>query len=66
MTTDMLEQFSEALADRLADAATFTVAIRTGRRDRSAVSIAPPSLTASIPCRRKDGAIATTKPPTSS
>jgi len=37
MTTDMLEQFSEALADRLADAATFTVAIRTGRRDRSAV-----------------------------
>jgi S1-C subfamily serine protease len=37
MTTDTLEQFSEALADRLADAATFTVAIRTGRRDRSGV-----------------------------
>ena len=30
MTTDTFEQFSEALADRLADAATFTVAIRTG------------------------------------
>jgi S1-C subfamily serine protease len=37
MTTDTLEQFSEALADRLADAATFTVAIRTGRRDRTGV-----------------------------
>ena len=37
MTTDILEQFSEALADRLADAATFAVAIRTGRRDRSGV-----------------------------
>src|SRR5579864_3593269 len=37
MTTDTLEAFSEALADRLADAATFTVAIRTGRRDRSGV-----------------------------
>ncbi len=37
MTTDTLEVFSDALADRLADAATFTVAIRTGRRDRSGV-----------------------------
>jgi S1-C subfamily serine protease len=37
MTTDTLEQFSEALADRLVDAATFTVAVRTGRRDRSGV-----------------------------
>jgi S1-C subfamily serine protease len=37
MTTDLLEQFSEALADRLAEAATFTVAVRTGRRDRSGV-----------------------------
>jgi S1-C subfamily serine protease len=35
--TDVLEQFSDALADRLAEAATFTVAIRTGRRDRSGV-----------------------------
>ena len=35
MPTDSLEQFSDALADRVADAATFTVAIRTGRRDRS-------------------------------
>ena len=35
MTTDQLEQFSDALADRLA-AATFVVAIRTGRRDAAA------------------------------
>ena len=37
MTTDILEQFSEALADRLAAAASFTVAVRTGRRDRSGI-----------------------------
>jgi S1-C subfamily serine protease len=37
MTPDSLEQFSEALADRLAAAASFTVAIRTGRRDRSGI-----------------------------
>ena len=37
MTTDTLEQFSDALADRLADAASFTVAVRTGRRDRSGI-----------------------------
>jgi S1-C subfamily serine protease len=37
MTTDILEQFSEALADRLAEAAAFTVGIRTGRRDRSGI-----------------------------
>lgn len=37
MTTDSLDQFSEALADRLAAAASFTVAIRTGRRDRSGI-----------------------------
>ena len=36
MTTDQLEQFSEALADRLA-AATFVVAIRTGRRGASGI-----------------------------
>jgi S1-C subfamily serine protease len=37
MTTDTLEQISDALADRLAEAASFTVAIRTGRRDRSGI-----------------------------
>jgi S1-C subfamily serine protease len=37
MSTDTLEQFSDALADRLADAASFTVAVRTGRRDRSGI-----------------------------
>ncbi len=37
MTTDTLEQFSEALADRLAAAASFTVGIRTGRRDCSGI-----------------------------
>jgi S1-C subfamily serine protease len=37
MSTDTLEQFSDALADRLAEAAPFTVAIRTGRRDRSGI-----------------------------
>jgi S1-C subfamily serine protease len=37
MTTNTLEQFSDALADLLTEAATFTVAIRTGRRDRSGV-----------------------------
>jgi S1-C subfamily serine protease len=37
MTTDTLEQFSEALADRLAEASSYTVAIRTGRRDRSGI-----------------------------
>jgi len=36
MTTDLLEQLSESLADRLA-AATYAVAIRTGRRDRSGI-----------------------------
>ena len=37
MPTDILEQFSEALADRLAAAAAFVVAIRTGRRDYSGI-----------------------------
>jgi S1-C subfamily serine protease len=37
MPTDTLEQFSDALADLLAEAAPFTVAIRTGRRDRSGI-----------------------------
>ena len=37
MFTDILEQFSEALADRLAAAAGFVVAIRTGRRDYSGI-----------------------------
>src|ERR1700722_19605816 len=37
MTTETLEQFSDALADLLAEAAPFTVAIRTGRRDRSGI-----------------------------
>ena len=37
MTTDPLEQFSEALADRLAAASRFVVAIRTGRRDCSGI-----------------------------
>ena len=37
MSTDTLETISEALADRLAEAAAFTVAIRTGRRDRSGI-----------------------------
>ncbi len=36
MGSDPLEQFSEALADRLAEV-TFAVAIRTGRRDRSGI-----------------------------
>ncbi|MGC1407467.1 MAG: trypsin-like peptidase domain-containing protein, partial [Acetobacteraceae bacterium] len=36
MTIDQLEQLSEALADRLA-AATFVVAIRTGRRAASGI-----------------------------
>ena len=39
MTTDQLEQFSEALADRLT-AATFVVAIRTGRRGAQRHSVA--------------------------
>ena len=33
MTTDLLEQFSDAMADRLAAASRFVVTIRTGRRD---------------------------------
>jgi S1-C subfamily serine protease len=37
MSTDTLEQFSDALADRLAAAASFTVTVRTGRRDRSGI-----------------------------
>ena len=37
MTTDPLEQFSEALADRLAAASRFVVSIRTGRRDCSGI-----------------------------
>jgi S1-C subfamily serine protease len=37
MTTDPLEQFSEALADRLQTASRFVVAIRTGRRNRSGI-----------------------------
>ena len=37
MTPDSLNQFSDSLADNLAEAATFTVAIRTGRRDRSGI-----------------------------
>ena len=37
MTTDPLEQFSDALADRLAAASRFVVAIRTGRRDCSGI-----------------------------
>ena len=37
MTPDALIQFSDLLADNLAEAATFTVAIRTGRRDRSGI-----------------------------
>ncbi len=37
MTTDPLEQFSEALADRLAAASRFVVTIRTGRRDCSGI-----------------------------
>ncbi|HEY7576704.1 MAG TPA: S1C family serine protease [Acetobacteraceae bacterium] len=37
MTTDHLEQLSEALADRVAAASRFVVAIRTGRRDRSGI-----------------------------
>ena len=37
MTTDPLEQLSEALADRLAAASPFVVAIRTGRRDYSGI-----------------------------
>jgi S1-C subfamily serine protease len=37
MTTDPLEQLSEALAERLAAASPFVVAIRTGRRDYSGI-----------------------------
>jgi S1-C subfamily serine protease len=37
MSTDPLEQFSAALADRLAAASRFVVAIRTGRRDCSGI-----------------------------
>jgi S1-C subfamily serine protease len=37
MTPDVLEQFSDSLADRLAAAAAFTVAVRTGPRDRSGI-----------------------------
>jgi S1-C subfamily serine protease len=37
MPTDILEQFSDALADRLAAAAALVVAIRTGRRDYSGI-----------------------------
>jgi S1-C subfamily serine protease len=37
MTTDMLEQLSDALADRLEAASHLVVAIRTGRRDRSGI-----------------------------
>jgi S1-C subfamily serine protease len=37
MNTDYLEQFSEALANRLASAASFVVAVRTGRRECSGV-----------------------------
>nr|UXE45544.1 putative serine protease HhoB [uncultured bacterium] len=37
MSTDYLEQFSEALADRLANAASFVVAIRAGRRECSGI-----------------------------
>jgi S1-C subfamily serine protease len=37
MSTDQLEQFSEALADRLASASSFVVAIRAGRRECSGV-----------------------------
>ncbi len=37
MPTDPLEQLSEALADRLAAASPFVVAIRTGRRDYSGI-----------------------------
>lgn len=37
MTIDPLEQFSEALADRVQVAASFVVCIRTGRRDRSGI-----------------------------
>ncbi len=37
MTTDILEQLSEALADRVQTASNFVVAIRTGRRDRSGI-----------------------------
>jgi S1-C subfamily serine protease len=37
MSTGTLEQFSDELADLLAEAAPFTVAIRTGRRDRSGI-----------------------------
>ena len=37
MTTDPLEQLSEALAERLAAASPFVVAIRTGRRDHSGI-----------------------------
>src|SRR5690348_3870514 len=37
MTTDLLEQFSAALADRVAAAAQLVVGIRTGHRDRSGI-----------------------------
>jgi S1-C subfamily serine protease len=37
MSTDSLEQFSEALADRIAAASRIVVAIRTGRRDCSGI-----------------------------
>jgi S1-C subfamily serine protease len=37
MSTDHLEQFSEALADHLASASSFVVAIRAGRRECSGV-----------------------------
>jgi S1-C subfamily serine protease len=37
MSTETLARFSDELADLLADAAPFTVAIRTGRRDRSGI-----------------------------
>ncbi|HET7882553.1 MAG TPA: S1C family serine protease [Acetobacteraceae bacterium] len=37
MTTEFLEQFSDALADRVAAARRFTVAVRTGRRDCSGI-----------------------------
>ena len=37
MPADPLEQLSEALADRLAAASPFVVAIRTGRRDYSGI-----------------------------
>jgi S1-C subfamily serine protease len=37
MTTDTLEQFSDALADRLAAASAIAVGIRTGHRDRSGI-----------------------------